>query len=468
MRRLTLLSSLVLCCIPALAAGEAEVERRLHPLPIEASSFLWTEGNRFQANYHPFYAVDDDPKTAWVEGADSSGAGEWLRLHLSATDATTRARLAIRAGYQKSRALFAANARPRELSVKLLPSGVVAQVTLEDRLGWQELSVEQPGGRLEAIELRVDSVYPGTRHQDLSISDIRVFATSSDYEQPELEKLHFEHIQRWKAARTKMRARFAGAQSGPLPLLPSYRLDTQRAGQGGENHWHMSCEGVDYQRCMLAESATLARMHNLLGDDVAPALQVAEQLMREVDSLRPVRLAFRDKRPIPTADNVHVPPFSSNDFFGYGFGGFELPYIGTMGVFFSQQIGLRTRAAAPAFAPMLRAEHEACNSKREQLAAWALEEPDGSGQQRLRGLLLVRCGLVESRIGPRPVAQAQVLVYDDAGRLSLILGPGYANALSWSQQGPHAFITGGRGVTYSGDLRTLRVPEYAQRLLPGA
>ena len=51
------------------------IERRLYSDRVEASSFLWTDWNKFQENYHPNYILDGDPATAWVEGADSSGAG---------------------------------------------------------------------------------------------------------------------------------------------------------------------------------------------------------------------------------------------------------------------------------------------------------------------------------------------------------------------------------------------------------
>jgi hypothetical protein len=81
------------------------VERRLYSDRIEASSFLWTDWNKFQENYHPSYIMDGDPATAWVEGADSSGAGEWVRVHVSPVEGATRVRLRVQNGYHKSKSL---------------------------------------------------------------------------------------------------------------------------------------------------------------------------------------------------------------------------------------------------------------------------------------------------------------------------------------------------------------------------
>src|SRR5688572_19083583 len=68
-------------------------ERRLHSDNIDASSFLWNDWNKFVENYHPNYVGDDDPTTAWVEGAKSSGAGEWLRISVTPLEKTTQIRL---------------------------------------------------------------------------------------------------------------------------------------------------------------------------------------------------------------------------------------------------------------------------------------------------------------------------------------------------------------------------------------
>src|SRR5262245_54844581 len=192
--------ALLVLVLPALAAADP-TERRLHPRQVESSSFLWNSWNRFQENYHPLYVADDDPKTAWTEGAPSSGAGEWIRLQVTEMDGATRARLRIRAGYQKTHPLFLANARPKDVTIKLLPGGKEHKTTLGDAEGWQEVAVDQPAGKLSAIQIRIDSVYEGTKYTDLCISDVQVYVTAETRDNPAFEKSNLDKTLAWKGER---------------------------------------------------------------------------------------------------------------------------------------------------------------------------------------------------------------------------------------------------------------------------
>src|SRR5687767_9515764 len=78
-----------------------------------ASSFLVSNWNKFTENYHPSYVLDGDPTTAWVEGKDGNGEGEWLRIETTHLKNARQLKLEIRNGYQKSKGLFKANAMPR-------------------------------------------------------------------------------------------------------------------------------------------------------------------------------------------------------------------------------------------------------------------------------------------------------------------------------------------------------------------
>ena len=94
----------------------------------------------------------------------------------------------IRNGYQKTPKLFEANSRAKELTVTLLPSKKTVDVTLTDTQGWQEIVVEQPAGPLEAVELKVKSVYAGKKYDDLCISDVQLFVTATSSDNPAFEK----------------------------------------------------------------------------------------------------------------------------------------------------------------------------------------------------------------------------------------------------------------------------------------
>src|SRR5262245_42939928 len=121
---------LILCLLSTsvLAAPPTPTERRLHTDNVDASTFLWNDWNKFVENYHPNYIADDDAKTAWVEGAKNSGDGEWVRVNVTPLDNTTKVRLRIRNGYQKSKDLYKANARAKGITVRLLPSKLEKKV----------------------------------------------------------------------------------------------------------------------------------------------------------------------------------------------------------------------------------------------------------------------------------------------------------------------------------------------------
>lgn len=161
-------------------------------------SWMNTRGDYFDTytewacQYAPERAWDGDPATGWVEGAPGPGVGETVVVPFGPP-----APLEIWAGYGKSTALHAANARPREVRVYLLRAArIIAgdatvsssvtyrdievlgarQVELLDRNGFQPLPVPQladqeTGQHLVAVE--VLSVFSGSRWDDLVISEIR-------------------------------------------------------------------------------------------------------------------------------------------------------------------------------------------------------------------------------------------------------------------------------------------------------
>src|SRR5690606_11840141 len=112
---------------------------------------------------------------------------EWLRIGVTSLDKTTRIRLRVRNGYQKSKQLWKANARAKAVTVRLLPSKVEKKVTLADADGWQDVAIDQPSGPVRSIELAVGSVYEGTKYADLCISDVQVHATSETPDNPAFE-----------------------------------------------------------------------------------------------------------------------------------------------------------------------------------------------------------------------------------------------------------------------------------------
>lgn len=443
------------------AAGS--VERRLYPDRVDASSFLWNDWNKFQENYHPLYAVDDDPVTAWVEGASGPGVGEWVRFDVTDLDGTTGVRLRVRNGYQKSSSLWKANARAREVTVRLLPGGQTAKVTLTDTEGWQELTLNQPSGPLDAVELRVGSVYPGAKYEDLCISDVEVYATSSARDNPVAETTKLGRVKAWKAERVAAAAVFKLRGASPMPVAPAYRV-----------------RAVAPEREYVGADDAVERM-GLVIDRLAatPSTPALARATREVNlaaaAVRdrfagwlPVRVSPTDSRPIPVVDGLGPaslwscfdgPSVWGDVASGEAYGAFELPTAGKVAWLTADTLGAFETQDSVTLEKALAANAPGCTSRSDdgRPAAtynWARMAPATAERPaRVEALLTVGCGTVEVREGSDQVATMHLLVFDAAGRLTVLAGSNFATQYGWRTEGAGAVITSGFRVgSYGPDL----------------
>jgi hypothetical protein len=85
-----------------------------------ATSFLQNDWNRYEENYHPSYAIDGNPATAWVEGVKGFGEKETITIPLSVVPHARALRLRIWNGYQKSMHLWTKNAMPENVRITVL------------------------------------------------------------------------------------------------------------------------------------------------------------------------------------------------------------------------------------------------------------------------------------------------------------------------------------------------------------
>lgn len=443
------------------AAAAAPTERRLHSDAVEASSFLWNDWNRFQENYHPNYVADDDPRTAWTEGAATTGAGEWIRVHVSELAGTSRVRLKIRNGYQKSPSLFAANARAKGVVVRLLPSGAEHEVTLTDASGWQEVAVEQPAGPLEAVELRATSVYEGTRYTDLCLSDVQVFATSTARENPSFERDKRRRLLDWKEARVKSARLFGKAAGKELPLRPAYQRISREAPP--VDLWQ-KCES-DW-RCQTREALALAtrdaEFRAAHGALIAVAMEAAAD---EPVGFLPARVAPAEKRRFPVVDELEVPELYNGLEGSYGYGGFELPALGLVAALRGETLRAIELRSKVTLAAALEAKAPGCATRRGATYLWMKRaRPPGEAAARevLRAMISVQCAEIEVRDGTTEAAQYQVLVYGDDGNLGLVAGPGYVNGFRWTVRDGRPLLDGGQRVSAIGNRDQLTAGALAQ------
>jgi hypothetical protein len=406
---------------------EKPVERRLYSDRIEASSFLWTDWNKFQENYHPNYILDGDPATAWVEGADSSGKGEWVRVHLSPVESVSKIRLRIQNGYHKSKALHGKNGRLKAVEIVALPSNTTHKAELADSMDWQEVAFDHPTGKLEAIELRAADVYEGSKYTDLCVSDLEIFVTGLTVENPAFEKSKLEGLLAWKKNRLAAAKILTSTGAADLPILPGYRVV-----RGEEMKFSFVKDGKAYNglRSSLVELAPHAGP--AYADAAARAAAGLENGFHEW-----VKVQVVAKKPIelPGVDGLRA---AENE---------ELVYGGPEDVFLlpSSDQGILLRSShlstfdTKGGNPMDRTD---CKVGRSEFMR-PPRKPDE--WPAVRELLHVRCVSEETREGMATYMTWQLLEFDADGNLVLVAGP--HNQVQWLewQKGEKGPVLAGGG-----------------------
>ncbi|MBA3395167.1 MAG: hypothetical protein H0T89_21140 [Deltaproteobacteria bacterium] len=426
------LAALTTASIASAAPAAAPRERRLHTDNVDASTFLWNDWNKFVENYHPNYVADDDPTTAWVEGSKGSGAGEWLRVQLTPLDATTRVRLRVRNGYQKSKELFGANARAKEVTVRLLPGNLEKKLVLADKDGWQELTIEQPSGELRAVELKIASVHEGSKYADLCISDIQVFATSTTPDNPAFEKSRREKLMTWRDARLAAAKQFASNKTG-MPLYPAYAITATKS-------------GVEMSGISLAEMVATAAKDATFAKEWKDALAIATAATTNLGALTRVQIAPRSRTKLVAVDGAQITevgdiatgegPYLEED-------AFRLPMLGTVAALFADQLRVLDIKDKQT---ILQFEEAKPLCKTDVL--WALRKPskEATGPSTLQAVVVGRCARVEGREGHWNARILEMLVYDASGRLALVVGDGHVEGYRWGVENGKPMLVGARSL----------------------
>jgi len=135
------------------------------PLKITASSSsvrLAVQSN----TYYPANAIDGKRSTAWIEGVDGPGIGEWIRFDFDRE--INLHRILIQPGYFKSPAVWAQNNRLATLTAQF-SDGSSRQLTFDNRMDSQKVDIGSVKTRW--VRLTISSVYSGT-DPDTALSEI--------------------------------------------------------------------------------------------------------------------------------------------------------------------------------------------------------------------------------------------------------------------------------------------------------
>jgi len=108
--------------------------------------------------------------SAWVEGRDGNGVGEWITIEFDGMRLVKS--LTVRNGYQKSNDIFQKNNRVRQLRV-MFSQGETQTFTLPDRLGSEQISLLKPV-KAYWMKFIIDDVWAGNRYTDTAITKLVV------------------------------------------------------------------------------------------------------------------------------------------------------------------------------------------------------------------------------------------------------------------------------------------------------
>ena len=125
---------------------------------------------QFGSSYGVSNLFDDTTGTAWVEGQQGNGVGEWITVEF---EMLRRVRsFVVQNGYQKSSDIFQKNNRVRQLRV-LFSGGETHTFILEDKISSQFLSLRRP---IQAYWLKfvIDDVWAGNKYTDTAITKLLV------------------------------------------------------------------------------------------------------------------------------------------------------------------------------------------------------------------------------------------------------------------------------------------------------
>jgi hypothetical protein len=141
--------------------------------PKACSSSSALKPTNFQ-NFRAPNLVDGDPTTAWIEGAEGPGSGEWVRFEF--TSPLELSRIDILNGYQLDTSHFKGDARVKTILVEY--SGGATQVV--DLLDTQDVqSITALPVVTEWVKLTVYSVYPDFLWPNAALSEVRFYKHES-------------------------------------------------------------------------------------------------------------------------------------------------------------------------------------------------------------------------------------------------------------------------------------------------
>jgi len=164
-------------------AVDVEEEYIPHECSFYCGNFTHTESassslrRRGALRYDARQAHDGDLSTAWVEGRDGDGRGEFLEIVIDAAehkgDPLKLTALRIYNGYRKNRATWRENSRVKRMNL-YVDEKAYAVVNLKDSYNYQTVALDPIQLKAGKTKLRFEivTVFEGSKYSDTAITEI--------------------------------------------------------------------------------------------------------------------------------------------------------------------------------------------------------------------------------------------------------------------------------------------------------
>ena len=152
--------------IAELKKNEGLIQR--HHIEATSSSTLIDKNNKFL--YDIDNVFDNNDNTAWVEGTEGNGVGEWIQFDFDKEYKV--ARVDIISGYSKTKSIFKANNRIKKLEV-LFSDGSQIILNLKDTMDLQQIKIEPYVTK--SIKFIIKDIYKGSGYEDACISEMKLW-----------------------------------------------------------------------------------------------------------------------------------------------------------------------------------------------------------------------------------------------------------------------------------------------------
>ncbi len=152
--------------IAELKKNEGLIQR--HHMKVTCSSTLTDKNNKFLYDIDNIF--DNDDNTAWVEGSEGDGIGEWIQLDFD--EEYNIERIDIISGYSKSKAIFNANNRIKTLEISF-SDGSTMNLDLKDTMDLQKIKIEPHVTK--SVKFIIKDIYKGSKYNDACISELKLW-----------------------------------------------------------------------------------------------------------------------------------------------------------------------------------------------------------------------------------------------------------------------------------------------------